>query len=285
VERFPVRTDSAALSETRAPERTRWAHLVVATALTYVVVAVALVRLVHVNDVLGLGTALDAVDLDEPLWIHIFREGGPTELLQWLALAATALLAAFLAGRVSAASNHPGTRRTLVLFGIGCTLLLLEDAGNPRHTVASYADSLTPIPYVAVEMLLYGGLTTVMLLALWRYLVQPVRPPWSTRYLLAAFTFYAMGGWFSATRGFWYDRGGELLHRTAFASGLPEPTMDGTLEFWLMDLLVEESLELLGAACLLAALTTLATELLPRSGVGTGSPVVRSDPVGTSAPR
>jgi hypothetical protein len=139
--------------------------------------------------------------------------------------------------------------RLLLWFGIGAAFMLIEDAGDQRHILALYVRRA-----VGDDLLL--GLHPVT----W------VDVPYFT--LLAALLLYALlrGGRDpdSVYAGSLYERlGGVLagwLHGGEHLRGGMEPA---EFRFQLIDGPVEESLELLGAACLLALVVALARSRLP----------------------
>lgn len=229
--------------------------LIVVVALGYLVLAWASFFLIDVYNVLGSRDALEARMTVPKTWVHLFREGNPTEWLQWTALGATALVSARLGGRLAAAGQY-GAASFWAIFGVAAVLMLIEDAGNPRHRLANYGESMFGVPSTATELVYFAALASVPLYALLRY----GRHVWSTlttrRYLIAGVVFYGIAGGASGTRaiGSWYTEIGTAFDQRLLGGRLLRWDFLGeSTGFWLMDWLVEESLELMGAACLCAA--------------------------------
>ncbi len=214
------------------------------------------------------------------LWICLFREAGPTEVLQWTLLATSVLIA--LHGRHHAwkigNTNHA---MIFMLLATGLTLMLLEDSLNVRHhfTVSVLQPIWSPDPVpttarTAWEAFYYLVLALIMLAPV---LILLRRTSPSIRVLASMGVAYAVYGLAAASSAFRYvdsaySRLGDLLittlpmtsanhwqHAQARIAQWHEknPEETRTLGFYLMDMMVEESLELLGALLLLAALVQL----------------------------
>jgi len=205
-----------------------------------------------------------------PVWYILHREAGPTENLQWLSLGFGILCCGVLVGlgiaRSALGKAGAGAAGWLML-GFGLVLLIMEDAGNVRHVMREQVVFVlgTPVESTAlvVELIIYSIFSVVMLLGLaltWRHWT---RPGGAWKRILLGFAVYGVAGFASATRnvGDWYvTAGGGLItwlgmnddvRWTAFAGiagGLRETG------FYLMDLMVEESLELLAAGLILSSL-------------------------------
>ncbi len=245
----------------------RW---VVLTVCAYLVLAWAAVYAVDVAGVAGLGERLDA-----PLWAHLFLEGHLTELLQWAVLGAAVLTAGRLSGHLRATGQR-GDASLWLLMALAFVLILIEDAGNVRHTLRDYGEAVLGIPGFVTNALVLSAIAALPLCALalhWRRV-------WAVRrgrgYLLAGFVTYGLAGGMSATGALWYPRAGALLDAVLFGGRLPVyDLVDIAHHYLVMDLMVEESVELLGAGLFLAGAVAFSHQhraLLPRAGHGdTGS--------------
>ena len=246
---------------------------VLRTVLAYLAVVWALVVAIDFAQLVARPTLL---------WWSLFHEAAPTEMLQWLCLAGAVLTAAHLWGR-GAGMGWPQAAAYGVL-AVGLAVMLLEDAGNIRHRVGRivFIDLLGHATASSVaknlfELCFYSALAGLMV---WPFLRHGRRMPLGLRaaaLLLAGYAAYALAAFTSATRyiGDWYVRAGGAIRTATGAegpawdaladelAGRPWPAV--TVEFWIMDGLVEETLELIGAGCLLAGLLALAAAQLPAS--------------------
>jgi hypothetical protein len=105
--------------------------------------------------------------LREPLWQTLLLNRRPTEWLQWSALGSVFGGAWYLAADLRARGTSPRAVRFLLWFGLGAALMLIEDAGDVRHTIAHYVRRasgddlvlglhpvvLVDVPYFAVLVL------------------------------------------------------------------------------------------------------------------------------------
>jgi len=215
---------------------------------------------VFIVDFTAIGAPLHKENLS--MWYLVFTEGGIVEMGQWTLLAAAAIAAARVGGRLGKAPGGPFWSWMAVLF----VLMLMEDAGNPRHRLAHYAHlsrkylgMFEGLPFsinLLVECLFFGALAAIGMYALFRHgwpLLTKGAPerPW----LLAGIAGYAIAVPASATRyiGNWYLHAGEWVHETLFMGRLPWMERGDGHGFLIMDYLFEESLELLAAAALAAA--------------------------------
>ena len=220
--------------------------------------------LVDIADVLGLGSAVyeyfSERDIERAqVWAILFTEGGPVEIMQWLLLAVASGLAMHIHGLLSAGKN-PGkndrhARLFWLLMGIAFLLMLIEDAGNPRHWAIRFFHALFGGDAGQITELIYFAALGALPLSALAFFGRPVLGLPRTRiFLLGGFFVYGLAAVSSAARYYWYEAAGEWLHARAFGETLKEVAL-GTQGhgFWLMDYLVEESLELIGATLLAAA--------------------------------
>jgi hypothetical protein len=226
---------------------------VVLVAVAYLVLAWGAV---YVVDVAQLTAAADW--LGTPVWINLFHESFLTELLQWAMLVAAALTAGYLGGQL----RDAGDRRLAgfwTVLAAGLTLMLIEDSGNPRHALGQFVEEALGLPSFTVNLVLLGAIALTLLYAL----VAHWRPVWARprlrTHLLAAYAVYGVAGFLSGTGPRWYPLAGAQINARLFGGRLPEAdTVDGSQEFLIMDLMVEESVEIVGAALFLAVAVTAA---------------------------
>jgi hypothetical protein len=195
---------------------------------------------------------------DRPFWEQLFHNNRPAEWMQWTLLLTGAVLSANLAARLS---GEPA--RFFFLMAFGMVLIFFEDTSDLRHVL--FHDYWTPrfgmeiagIPTRVVSDSIYFSLiATVPLYSLLRYgwSIWDCLP--ARLYMLAGFALYAMAGGLSAIRhlGDLYVNLGRMIDTRLFSSRWPPPpeANGDRAHFYVMDSLVEESVELLGAACLVA---------------------------------
>jgi hypothetical protein len=248
---------------------------VVRFAAVYLVLAWLAVVAIDALNVVGLRDRLVAMELDMPhVWYHLFADGHLPENLQWLALGGTAIVATLIAGLLFARGRtEPAT--FWLLMAVAATLLLIEDAGNPRHRLASYVVALAPgerTPRILAELTFFALLAAVPLYAVARYWRWPWRSAPSRGRLVGALGLYGLAAIASGTRDIggahgWYAAAGRFLEEAVFQGRLLQaapffgdlgPDATGYL---LMDLPVAESVELVAAALLLAAALAYACDL------------------------
>jgi len=199
---------------------------------------------------------------------HVFGEGGPTELVQWFTLGAAVIVCGYLYGR-EAANGQTARTRFFMFVATGLCLMLIEDAGNIRHHISAFTTELSTYTRYAnpvrilTEFGVYALIGSLMVFPLLRYWRSLQLRGCIRFYILAGYLAYAAASILSASRHIyeWYERVGEtIIDHLPLANpdiwmttsvhlserGLP------TLGFWLMDYLMEESLELLAASLLLA---------------------------------
>ena len=206
---------------------------------------------------------------------HWGRNSGFVELIQWSILGASALLAAFLSGRELLKNKKLSI--FWLLLGISFILMLIEDAGDIRHTLMSYVQAITNEPDQGIfgtlfEFLYFAVLGGLPLFALVRYWSELKGFNRVKKYLVIGFIFYALASGLSfigtAFEGMMdkniYDIFGERFHNFCLQLGdaeLPsfwqdcnERSSNFQIGFFLLDSLIEENLELIGAGAILAGI-------------------------------
>ncbi len=273
-------------------------YLLFTYLLVYLVDVTAVLRLDNFLITMYEITEMRTQEPTEPLlFAHIFKEGGPTEIFQWLLLAISAILSAYLAGKQSEKNiiyqndnNQNNIDYTMVnkskafciLLSLGLILMLLEDAGNLRHTLTTYLPTTfqqlgiehTLTGSTAIELIYFALLGLIMLAAL----VVFYQHAWQFRtpryLLLLGFVCYGIATMASGTRniGDWYIQVGtrvnEMIGSGVIADNLSPEHVTGYFSpaervgFLLMDNLFEESVELLGVGAILAAVIAYGSILL-----------------------
>jgi hypothetical protein len=217
-----------------------------------------------VVDVLGWVTIPGA----EPLWMHLFNNR-PVEWVQWLLLGWAILQAGFVAGRLP--DDERRLRGFVLLLGAGLVLMLFEDAGDARHVLSDYVEAalgstILGLPHRVVADVPYFAVIAILpMLAVLRFGRDAWRSPTARRYLLLAYGLYAVAAIGSGLRhlGGLYMRVGGALDRLLLAGRFPPPDGGSRWEaaFWLMDSVVEETIESVAAAAMLAVMLAIAHDL------------------------
>ena len=209
---------------------------------------------------------------------HYGRNSGFAEIAQWGLLASAVSIAFWLAG--AARPSRPKLAHLGFLLGIGFVLMLAEDAGNIRHTLMSYVQLAAGEPdqgvvgtlFEAAYFSILGGIPLYAMIKYGSVLREYGR---AFTYMITGFIFYAVAAGLSfAGTAFQmlldrdlYTILGDAMVRLSFRLGdanLPalwESWNQGNwfyqVGFFLMDSLIEENLEILGGAFLVAALLTV----------------------------
>ena len=235
---------------------------VTAGVVIYLTVMIVAVVAVDALNLLGSRDALEASAIDRPaVWFYANAEGHLTEMLQWSALAALALVSATTAANLRTV-GAVAPARFWATFAVLAVLLLVEDAGNPRHTIARFALMLTDdiLHRFLSELLVFMLLGAVALYAVVIHGAVLRRAPQTLRYLAAGVVIYAAAGTTSVLRlaGDWYAALGERLRKSLgflVVFGDNEDLSDpiNYSDRVLVDLLVEEPVELVAATLLLLA--------------------------------
>lgn len=201
-----------------------------------------------------------------------FAEGSISELLQRLFLILSACLAATCIIRFK--KKKAGVTAGWWLLAAGLILLYIEDAHNIRHLLTAFAgESLPGIDAqsdewrtsslrTGLEMAVFALLGAVMAAALILILLQKQSPKVGSRLFVMGYVLYGSIAFASATRkvGEWYSKTGDWI-LSLLPKEVPTPWEDVTYQcglhisgFRLMDGLIEESIELIAASLLLAAI-------------------------------
>lgn len=232
----------------------------------FVVVALlwSAVVLVDVFDVFGSRTLLfvrgDELVERPALFRRLFDNQSLVEWLQWGSLVGASVAAGFAAGRLHVLRGRRAAAPVLCLAAfVGG--LVAKDAGSPRHVLRRELYELTGSSFVrAVSELavfaVVGVLGAAVLVAIWPIVRDAPR---ARNPLLGGYLAYGLAAGMSASTldGIWYPAAGAFVQRTVFGDRMLE---FGSRDFYLMDSLVEESIELFAAALLLVAALGLVAE-------------------------
>lgn len=200
---------------------------------------------------------------------HWGRNSGIAEIIQYSLLGVGVLITAFYSGLLF--KKEERLSKFWLIMSIALLLMLLQDAGELRHVPMSYAmwafgEVDQGIAGTTVELLYFlvlGGVPLYALVKYWKDIKVYIRTKY---YLLTGFLFYALAGGLSfigtAFEGLLernvYNQFGDFLYD--FTLRLGDNAVIAIWEessfnigFFLMDSLLEENIELIGAGALLAA--------------------------------
>lgn len=226
------------------------------------VAIVAMLALILVVDVWGAFGGIDALHrrgLAPPaVWFQMFQDRGVAEFLQWMLYGWFIVLAATLRGRWADADSD--TARAWLLLAVGGVMILAEDAGDVRDSFLHWGDVFLPGARsgLVAMALWFGSVAVVMALAVFRFGQRIVDDPAVRGYGIAGVSAFALASSGEVIQRFtgWMEPAGRWLAVDLLGSPdilqLPgEET--STLAYLFADFVVEEPLELLGGALLVAA--------------------------------
>lgn len=208
------------------------------------------------------------------LWIHMFTEGSPTEHLQWLFLGTAAVLSIILF--INKLRQSSIIYSCWFFLSIGLIIMFFEDTINLRHKFAGYiaayywdvtsvAEWIIDPRRMYIELILYTFLALIMLLSFYYIFKDKSISSLGKKFLIFGYLLYGLAAFASATRHLfcdWYTIVGRFVLMRIYPSNWVPVIQDwDALAFRFMDDLVEESIELLAAAFLLAALTVFITSI------------------------
>ncbi len=209
--------------------------------------------------------------LDVPyFWYHWFLI--PLEKpLQWYILGATLLFFILNAG-IAYERNDKRIYKFWLLTGIGVILMFAEDAGDVRHALRHYVERLTgEITYGFIgstfELLYFATIAFIIIYAAYKFRDVYWNHIKTRKYLIIAYILYAIavplsfaGAAYRTVTGVaLYDLAGKYFMNLLFVTNhetqlIYEHAKEfARVDFLLMDMLVEESIEFIGASALLVA--------------------------------
>ena len=147
-------------------------------------------------------------------------------------------------------SPKQSERGFFLLFSVLFGLMLIEDAGNLRHQMIGIYDSIRPNGGIRnlITIVYYFALSLLPLYAIFVYGLDTIENKRTWYIFFAGLLFYALASFSSATGFLWYGTAGEILNSNLFGGRVVFELADtGPPGVWIMDFLIEETLELLGA--------------------------------------
>jgi len=230
-------------------------------SLGVILLSATLFVIIDLRNWFGLGTAFS-----RHFFWNWYGEGGPIELLQYMSLGAASVLFAYNSGRTR--QTDALQSRFSIIMAFALCMMLIEDAGNPRHEIRGWVEFIFSEEHYGVfgtltELLYFAVLASIPIFALLVYgrkMKAHLKP---LAFLLVGFAAYGIAVSLSfigsAFEGVLdtstYALLGDSLKQFSIAisdGGLEEYWHEG-VPFRLMDGMVEESIELFGAMSLLAA--------------------------------
>ena len=213
-----------------------------------------------------------------PFFFHHWgRNSGFAELIQWTFLAGSILVSAFLAGSfLDKKKENKNLFYFWLIMSISFVLMLFEDTGDVRHVWMSYVQAIFDEPDQGLfgtifEFVYFAVLGGLPLYALIKYFKDLKKYKKVKNYILIGFVFYALAGGFSfigsAFEGIIdkniYTILGEKFYNFCLVIGdadlkniwanWNENNWIYQIEFFLMDSLVEEGLEIIGGGAFVTA--------------------------------
>ena len=239
----------------------------------YLVLAYTLIIIVDILNVFNTQAYLVGRFRVPLLWYQLFKESGPTEVLQWLYMTLNVLVAGAVVGLCIALRKPHAT--TLSIMAVGLGLMLLEDTAAIRHKLSHFLTSNAGIENglrsplgISFEIAFFGVLAILMIYPVYELRHMILGDPKLKRYFSIGYVSYGVGAVISATRhiGNWYCIVGENIITSLGLDGIStwsigmrnlEEEQGRKLGFFILEALVEESLEMVGAAFVCAALVVL----------------------------
>ncbi len=230
------------------------------------------VYLVDVVNVFGLRSLFESFTVPA-LWDYMFTEAGPIEMIQWLFLLLLVTTSGYLAKRLGEEGRDKESM-FWTLFFVGSVLMFLEDWGNIRHILFRQTFSLSWTMVNTMETVYFGLIALFPTVAVVRYGKHVLTKRTVVKLMVLGFVFYGSAAFLSGplevTEYDWmigdgmYNAmtraGGEelaLLYEEADERILEMEEERGItmmdVRTRMVDYLLEESLELLGATMLLAS--------------------------------
>ncbi len=258
------------------------AHYVFIFSIALAVLSFLLFYLIDLRNFLGLRDVLINTQSSyfffsyRPFFFqHWGRNSGFAELFQWGFLGSSAIIAAFISGREMLKNKRLGM--FWILLSSAFVLMMLEDAGNIRHTLMSYVQAIAVEPDQGIfgttfEFLYFAFLGGLPLFALIKYWKELKNFSNTKKYMVIGFAFYAIASGLSfvgtAFEGMIdkniYELFGDLLYNLSLSIGdanlsyfwanWSNHNSNFQIGFYILDSLIEENLELIGGGAILASI-------------------------------
>ncbi|MEJ6950721.1 hypothetical protein [Natronospora cellulosivora (SeqCode)] len=240
-----------------------------------IIISYLLIYLIDLHNMAGLRDYLFSLnqvyfffDYHPFVFHNWYRNGGIAEIMSWVFLGGAAVSSAFIAGR----SQEKDTRVYLFwrMMAVAFIFMLIEDAGDPRHTIRSFVQGIYREPIqgtmgTITELIYFSLMAFIPFYALLRYGKVLFKSFRSLFYTIAGIIFYAIGTGLSFLGDAidLYHNQGVILYDWVVGLGDGELAMIWQnyeaeigwrfINYFLMDSLIEETFELLGAAAFFAA--------------------------------
>ncbi len=259
-----------------------WAEYILIFSIVYVLLSFVLFYLIDLRNIFNVRDFL--INFDQryfyfgytPFFFeHYGRNSGFAELIQWAFLGGGMFLSAVLTGYF-----YKINKRLATFFGLlalALVLMLLEDAGDVRHTLMSYVQAVAKEPdqgfwgtgFEGLYFMILGGIPLYALIRFWSDIRKYSKFFWylimgfiahglaaSLSFIGTAFQMYLdrdiytiMGDKFVALSYYLGD-----ANLKAVWENWNSQNWMSQINFYLMDSLIEENIELIGGAFLFAAL-------------------------------
>lgn len=250
---------------------------VLAIGLGTLTVSYIMILLIDFWNIMDSRTILEGLEIPL-LWNFLFSERGPVELLQWTFLALFALTSAYAAG-ITTQKAEIKLSNFWKLFSIAGILMLMEDSVNIRNFFLRGQWPLEWQTLNILETFYFLLLAAIPLYAIWTYRNEIRQYTTTFKLMVAGFFFYGVAAFISGPAdltNFNYYLSTFLYEGTIFLGGEELRTLyesidsylaelrDGEymgVNYRLVDFLVEESFELIGATMLLSSVKAYLEEL------------------------
>lgn len=203
---------------------------------------------------------------------HFGRSNGIAEIIQWSILALGIGISFFQAGKWS--EKETSRSQFFLIFGLTFLIMLLEDAGDIRHTLMSYVQVVANEPDQGIfgtifEALYFVGIGFLPAWALFQYRSLLRRIPRAFTYLIiGVFLRYLAGSLSLIGTAFdmflehnLYTLWGKQMVQLSYSLGGTELQILWTdtwsedhIAFSLLDSLIEENIEIIAYACMVAGI-------------------------------
>jgi|GEM_PF-6818591 len=185
------------------------------------------------------------ISSDRGFWWHAFKNRGPVEIGQWAVMS----IVVITSGRISGIFEDRGDRRGKILWiliAATFAMMVIEDAGDPRHIQGRYFVQFWDIPKVFVEAGFFSVMILPIIYGFLRYWNKAFSYVASRGYLIFGGLLYATAAGTSLIRGVnnFYPRVGQPISDRFFGGEIPG--------FFLMDFVFEESVEFMAGIIFLA---------------------------------
>lgn len=208
------------------------------------------------------------IDINRPAWRFLFNNR-VMEWSQWFLFMLTIFSSIYL----SAILRIRGATQSALFFlflGVGLGLMLIEDAGDIRHALSAearriFGDQIIGIHYkIVIDLPYFSLLAFFPLYALAKYRKGLMESLTAMKYMLTGFFVYGLAALGSVIGNFnqAYHKMGSWIDNNVLAGRFPIAPGESQLEthFYLMDAVIEETLEFVALALISAAVLVFISE-------------------------